>query len=122
MSDKLPIIEELERATTFTEMAEWLCACPLAIFASHGHKIEALMCDRGFMEAGEYVHVYVTALCKVRTGQFIPEPQTPYYASRDCSQGIINRAQNLDEFARIFASFPLSWHSTHQPGEATDAG
>jgi hypothetical protein len=122
MSDKLPIIEELERATTFTEMAEWLCACPLAIFANHGHQIEKLVCDRGFMEAGEFVHVYVATLCKKRTDQFLPDPADAYFASKDYVQGIIKRAKKLDEFALISAQFPLTWHATRQPGEASHGG
>ena len=123
MSDKLPIIDELEKATTFAEMAEWLTACPLAVFASHGNQIEALVSARGFGTAQTYVSQYIADVHRTRSGRFHAfESGVQFDSNGTCSEDLKGQAQSLDGAARATAALDLSWHTTRQMREADNAG
>ncbi|MBT56211.1 MAG: hypothetical protein CMF72_22770 [Mameliella sp.] len=121
MTDNLPIIEQLEQATTFIEMAKWLCACPLAIFASHGDEIEAIVSQRGFIIGQRYVSVYISAVHKTREARFKPGWQDEFDAAGEFSKDIKNTARSMDQAARETAGLDLSWHASRQPIEAANA-
>lgn len=121
--EQLPIIEELERATTFTEIATWLTRCPLAIFASHGHDILAVVKARGFGKACTYVNEYVATVHRARNGLF-----QSYYGgvqfdgNGTASEDLRKRAEALDSAVTAVGRIDLAWHQINQPSEVTDAG
>lgn len=123
MTDKLPIIEELERAVTFSEIATWLTRCPLAILASHGDQIKGIVADRGFQSASRYVAAYTASLTKTRYGRFQPSWDDECYdLSGKASDALQTAAETLDKAAHLTASLQLAWHATRQPREADNAG
>lgn len=65
-STQLPTLDELRETTTFHDMAEWLTACPLALFMTHGHEIRAICEECGFMLAVAYVDAVVRTVHAVR--------------------------------------------------------
>lgn len=122
MSDKLPIIEQLEAATTFSEMAEWLCACPLSIFASHGDQIEGLVSQRGFTEASVYVQRFMSAVHMTRKGEFHPAVREGTWSDDPFSCGDMNsQARQMDLAVGLIIGIDLDWHRANKV-DATDAG
>lgn len=65
----LPILDELEACRSFTAMAEWLGACPLAVFVTHGHEIELICMQRDLVAGADYVRLTRAALMKRRKKQ-----------------------------------------------------
>lgn len=66
MREQLPILEELERAETFAAMADWLAACPLGVFASHGDGIEFICLVRDFKAGADYSRAISAMLMHTR--------------------------------------------------------
>lgn len=118
----LPIVEELEKKTSFLHMAQWLFACPLGILASHGHEILGIVKARGFSEGGRYVQEYISALSKPRKGQFRPGFPGEFDENGDLSKALEASARSLDAAATKTCGIDLSWHWTRQNEEGSDAG
>lgn len=114
-STQLPILDELEAMTTYMQMAEWLTACPLAIFVSHGHQIAALVDRRGFIAGGDYVKAHMRMLSRVRAGD------ADDHVSRDAwpsDYSLWKRARELEDAATLVADIDLSWR---KPAEGASA-
>lgn len=113
MSEQLPILDELEAAATFSAIAEWLTQCPLAVFASHGHEIEAIVARRGFSSAKNYVQTYMATVHSTRYQRFKPGAIEADDANGSHSKGLLASARNLDDAADLVGWRDLSWHKVH---------
>jgi hypothetical protein len=121
MSDRLPILDELAACSTFTAMAEWLCRCPLAIFASHGHQIAAICAERDFPGGVSYARNYVALVCQCRDGRFKPGHMHDDDGNGDKSNTIKDAARALDQAVDLIGRRNVSWHRAAQCGDSSGA-
>jgi hypothetical protein len=98
MNDHLPIIDELDSCNGYAEMADWLCACPLAIFAGYAADIELVCMAHDFEPGANYVRSIHAGLMATRTNARVPQAVT-----KAAAQHMKRRAIKLDVEARKHA-------------------
>lgn len=100
-SEQMPILDQIEAATSYGAIADLLVRMPYVAIANHSADLVALLRRRGFLDAKIYVEQISQGLVRVRT----PGSKPDLPGSAD----VLSLAEAYDDAAAMMSAVDLSW-------------